>query len=94
MEIRSFSHKGLQRLYDEGQTKGVPAASAKKLRRMFAFLDSMTQENELRALPLWNAHELKGDRKGTWSFQVTANWRLTFSIENEGICHVDLEDYH
>ena len=94
MKIRSFSHKGLQRLYDEGQTKGVPAASAKELRRMLAFLESMTQENELRALPLWNAHELKGDRKGTWSLHVTANWRLTFSIENAEVCYVDLEDYH
>ena len=71
MLIRNFSHNGLQRLSDEGQTKGVPAACVKKLRRMFAFLDSMESENELRRLPLWSAHQLKGDRKGTWSFHVT-----------------------
>ena len=94
MLIRNFSHKGLRRLYDDDQTKGVPAASANKLRKMLFFLDGMKPEGELRDVPLWNAHELKGNRKGTWSLSVTANRRLTFSIQNDEICNLDLEDYH
>jgi len=96
MRIRSFTHKGLKRLYTDGSTKGVPADSTDKLRKMFAFLDDMAEPGELRALPSWKAHTLAGDRKGTWSLSVTANRRLTFgidSIERE-ICDVNLEDYH
>ncbi len=94
MRIRSFSHKGLRRLYEEGQNKGVPAASVTKLRHMFLFLDAMKNEVELRTIATWKAHQLIGARKGVWSLHVTANWRLTFTIENEEICRVDLEDYH
>ncbi len=46
-------------------------------------------------LPSWKAHQLTGDRKGTWSLQVTRNWRITFRIDQaEGeILDLDYEDY-
>ena len=65
-----------------------------KLRKMLAFLDAMANPEELRTLPLWKAHILTGDRKGTWSLHVTRNRRLTFRIEDEEIVELDLEDYH
>ncbi len=76
------------------QTKGVPAACVKKLRRMLALLDAMESENELRNLSLWKTHQLKGDRKGTWSFHVTGNWCLTFSVAEDDLRDVNFEDYH
>lgn len=65
-----------------------------KLRKMLAFLDAMQNPEELRALPLWKAHILTGDRKGTWSLHVTRNRRLTFRIEDDEIIDMNLEDYH
>ena len=96
MRIRNFAHKGLKRLYEEDSAKGVPPDTTDKLRKMLAFLDDMQHAEELRSLPAWKAHSLTGDRKGTWSLNVTRNRRLTFHIdgvENE-ICDLDLEDYH
>ena len=61
-----------------------------------SFLAEMASLEELRALPIWGAHELKGDRKGTWSLSVTRNWRITFRVDgrtNE-IADLDFEDYH
>jgi proteic killer suppression protein len=51
---------------------------------------------ELKALPVWRAHILTGDRKGTWSLSVTRNRRLTFRIDlaEREICDINLEDYH
>lgn len=51
---------------------------------------------ELRDVPSWEAHQLTGDRKGTWSLTVTRNWRITFRIDPaEGeILDLDFEDYH
>jgi proteic killer suppression protein len=55
----------------------------------------MGREEELKAVPSWKAHQLAGDRRGTWSLFVTWNWRLTFRIEQTEIEIVDLdfEDY-
>jgi proteic killer suppression protein len=95
VRIRSFSHKGLKRLYVEDDAKGVAPDTADKLRKMLAFLDDMQDPEELRALPVWKAHTLTGDRKGTWSLSVTGNRRLTFRMdEAREICDVNLEDYH
>jgi len=94
--IRNFAHRGLKRLYTGDSAAGVPADAADKLRKMLAYLDSMQAAEELRALTVWKAHTLSGDRKGTWSLSVTRNRRLTFRIDTAAheICDVNLEDYH
>lgn len=96
MQVRGFLHKGLRRLYEDDQTKGVPAASVDKLRKHLAFLQDIEDESELRDLAPWKAHQLTGDRKGVWSLFVTANYRMNFHVDAaEGeIYNVDLEDYH
>ena len=96
MRVQGFAHKGLKRLYEEDNAKGVPAQSADKLRKMLEFLEAMNDEHELDMLPTWKAHKLTGDRSGRWSLSVTGNLRLTFqidSVETE-ICDVNLENYH
>jgi len=96
VRIRSFAHKGLRRLYEEDNAKAVPPDLAHKLRKMLVYLEGMQNAEELRLLPVWKAHVLTGDRKGTWSLSVTRNRRLTFRVDaNEcEICDVNLEDYH
>jgi proteic killer suppression protein len=62
---------------------------------MLAYLDNMEDPEELRALRAWKAHSLSGDRKGTWSLHVIANYRLTFRNDAEReIRDLNLEDYH
>ena len=39
-------------------------------------------------------HPLKGDRKGTWSVTVQANWRITFRFEDGNAEVANYEDYH
>ncbi len=96
VRIRNFIHKGLRRLYDEDNSKGVSAHAADKIRKMLAFLDDMEGPEELHSLPGWRAHTLTGSRKGTWSLSVTRNLRLTFLIDkaDSEIYDVNLEDYH
>ncbi len=94
MRVRSIGHKGLRRLYEENSSKGLSADTVDKLRKMLTFLDAMENPEELRALPLWKAHVLTGDRKGTWSLHVTRNRRLTFRIEDDEIIDLNVEDYH
>ena len=96
MRIRNFVHRGLKRLYDDDNPKGLPAACVDKLRKMLGFMNAMEDAEELRAITTWKPHLLTGDRKGTWSLFVTRNWRLTFWIDasEKEICDVNFEDYH
>lgn len=51
------------------------------LRCLLSLLQDMEREEVLRTVPSWKAHQMTGDRKGTWNLFVTKNWRLTFRIE-------------
>ncbi|MGH7909507.1 MAG: type II toxin-antitoxin system RelE/ParE family toxin [Thermodesulfobacteriota bacterium] len=89
-------HKGLKRLYAQGDPKGVPVQAIKKLVNILSFLQDMETLDELTTLPMWKVHQMKGDRKGTWSLSATRNWRLTFRYypkENE-IYDMNFENYH
>ena len=96
MKIRNVIHKGLRRFIEDDDGSGLQPAVLPKIRRMISFLQDMGREDELRTVPTWKAHQLTGDRKGTWSLFVTKNWRVTFRIDSEEIDIIDLdyEDYH
>jgi proteic killer suppression protein len=96
VKIRSFAHKGLKKLYEEDDVRGINSATVDKVRKMLLFLDDMEDANEMRALPTWKAHTLTGNRRGTWSLSVTANLRMTFRVDSakDEIFDLNLEDYH
>jgi len=94
VKLRNFIHKAIRRLFEQDDAKGLPPDAVDKLRKMLAFLEAMGNESELRDIPVWKAHRLTGDRRGTWSLHVTRNWRLTFRIDGNEVVDVNFEDYH
>jgi len=80
----------------QNDVSGLPPSVVEKVRNILTFLQEMEDAQELRDVPSWNAHQLTGDRKGSWSLTVTRNWRITFrSDQTEGeILDLDYEDYH
>ncbi|HEY8009411.1 MAG TPA: type II toxin-antitoxin system RelE/ParE family toxin [Rudaea sp.] len=91
--ILTFRHKGLERFFRTGSTSGIQAKHAKKLRLILAQLDQAKMVEDMNT-PGLALHALKGDRKGTWSATVQANWRITFRFENGNTEVVNYEDYH
>lgn len=96
MKIRNVVHKGLRRFIEDDDTAGLQPAVVSKVRRIVSFLQDMENEDELRKVPNWKAHQLTGGRKGAWSLFVTKNWRITFRIDQSAIeiTDLDYEDYH
>jgi proteic killer suppression protein len=84
----------LKKLYLEDSAKGLAPGAVDKLRAMLTFVQDMQDPEQLRAFPLWKAHQLTGDRKGVWSLHVSRNWRLTFQIRDGEIVDINYEDYH
>jgi toxin HigB-1 len=91
--IKGFKHKGLKRLFENGDHRGVPAQLAEKLTRRLDAIDTADDVSDL-ILPGFNLHELKGARKGTWSITAAGNWRITFIFADGDASDIDFEDYH
>lgn len=91
--IKSFNHKGLEKFFKTGSTKGIQAIHANKISRILTVLNSMSELNDLNS-PAYRLHPLTGDLKGLWAVTVQANWRITFKFENENVYIVDYKDYH
>ena len=93
MAIKGFRHKGLERFFATGSTRGIQAAHAERLRLILGRLNAATDPRDM-ALPGLHLHGLKGARKGTWAVDVSRNWRVTFRFAGKDADDVDYEDYH
>ena len=94
MLIRSVRHKGLRRLIEDDDNRGIRRDLAGRVRNVLAVLISAADMAGVQGPPGWRVHQLTGDRAGTWSISVSGNWRVTFEISQGEITNLDLEDYH
>ena len=90
--IRSIRHKGLKRLHEDDDPRGVLAEHVMKLRDILARLDAAQTVADMD-LPGFRLHPLRGQMKGFWAVTVRANWRVTFRFD-DGAEDVDYVDYH
>ena len=91
--IRSIRHKGLKRLYETDDPRGVIGEHAEKLRDILARLDAAGDVSDLD-LPGFRLHPLRGEFKGFWAVTVRANWRVVFRFTDSEALDVDYVDYH
>ena len=91
--IRSFTHRGLKRLYERDDRGGIRPDLLETVERILTVLDSATTPKALD-LPRYRLHPLKGELKGLWSVTVRANWRIVFRFEGTPAFDVELIDYH
>jgi proteic killer suppression protein len=91
--IKSFKHKGLERFFETGSTRGIQTKHSTKLRMQLSALDT-AQAIEDVDVPGYRLHSLKGTRKGLWSITVNGNWRVTFEFTDGNAYIVNYEDYH
>lgn len=91
--IKTFRHKGLAQLFERGRSRAVADDLTRRLIRQLDFLNRAAAAQDMN-LPGYRLHELKGERRGTWSVTVSGNWRLTFTFRDGDAYDVNLEDYH
>jgi proteic killer suppression protein len=91
--ILSFKHRGLRRLYEDDDRRGLNAEHVAKITTILARLDVATQPEDMDVVGL-RFHALKGDLAGFWSVTVRANWRIIFRFEGVNATDVDYLDYH
>lgn len=88
-----LAHKGLRRLAEQDDARGLNAAHVPRIRRVLTDLHQAVSPLDLNR-PGYRLHQLKSDRRGQWSVRVSGNWRIIFRFENGEAVDVDLIDYH
>jgi len=91
--IHRLRHRGLKRLYENNDRRGVSADHVEKAARVLARLDVVTLPGQLR-LPGFGLHRLEGDLAGYWSVAVQGDWRIIFHFDAGNVTDVDLVEYH
>jgi addiction module HigA family antidote len=91
--IKSFRHRGLQRLHERGDRSRINPTLVDKVETALGLLD-VAETPEAVNLPGYRLHPLRGDLRGFWSIRVSGNWRLIFRFDDRDVCDVDLVDYH
>lgn len=91
--IGTIQHKGLRRLHEKNDRSGIRPDMVDKAQEILSALEAADSPEEMD-LPMFRFHPLIGDRPGTYSVTVKANWRVTFGFHNGAAYDVNLEDYH
>jgi toxin HigB-1 len=91
--ILSIRHKGLKRLYEDDDSRGVHGDHLDKLRDILARLDAAASPADMN-LPGFRLHPLKGEWRGFWAVTVHANWRVIFRFVGPHASDVNYLDYH
>jgi proteic killer suppression protein len=91
--IKSFGHKGLERYFMQGSTRGIQPKHAQKIGDILDMLNAAKIVQDMN-FPGAVLHPLKGRLKGNWSVRVSGNWRITFRFLDGDAYDVDYVDYH
>jgi proteic killer suppression protein len=94
MRIRSVRHRGLMRFIEDDDDRGIRRDLVLRVRNILAALIAAEDIRGVEGPPGWRIHQLTGNRAGTWSISASGNWRITFDLDGNEICDLDLEDYH
>jgi proteic killer suppression protein len=91
--LRKFVHDGLHEFWWNGSTQSIQKDLVKRVKVRLSVMNAATNLSQIRACG-WDLHQLKGDRKGTWSLSVNGSIRITFRWDNGDCVDVNLEQYH
>jgi proteic killer suppression protein len=91
--ILTFKHRGLRRLYEDDDRRGLNAEHIPKIVAILGLLDAARRPEDMDVATL-RLHSLKGGLANYWSVTVRANWRIIFRFEGENATDIDYLDYH
>ena len=91
--IRMFRHRGLKRLFRDGDACGVMADQQARVADVLAHRDMAVRMGDVH-LPGYRPHALKGVLREYWSITISGKWRIIFRFAHGDCFDVDLVDYH
>ncbi|MDR3554017.1 MAG: type II toxin-antitoxin system RelE/ParE family toxin [Syntrophobacteraceae bacterium] len=95
MSIRSFKHRGLNKLWKDNDQSEISAKDADKIRRILSVLNSARSKKEMN-YPGSGFHPIEPKEEHFFAMKVDKRFRITFKWdEKEGHAwEVNFENYH
>jgi proteic killer suppression protein len=90
--IRSFRHRGLERLFAANDRSRVRPDLVERVHRRLSILHEASRPEDLN-LPGFNFHRLRG-LPLRYTIHVNGPWCITFEWLDGDAWRVDLEQYH
>ena len=91
--IVNFRHKGLKKLYEQGDKSRIRGDMVDKATMYLSILDTAETLEELD-ITGFGFHKLVGNLKEFYSVKMSRNYRMIFRFEDGEALDVDLVDYH
>jgi proteic killer suppression protein len=92
--IKSFKDADLERFWDTGKSRRIPANLRAVAGRKLAWLNAAANLEYLRVPPGNHLEALAGDRKGQYGIRINDQFRLCFEWSGADAHHVEMVDYH
>ena len=92
--IKSFADKETEKLFTEQFSRHLPQNIQRAALIKLLVIDTAESLNELRTPPSNHLEQLQGDRQGQYSIRINAQYRICFTIGEEGFYDVEITDYH
>ena len=94
MAILGFADKETERVFNEQFSRKLPTNIQAIALRKLIYMDNAKSLNDLRVPPANRLELLSGNRKGQYSIRVNGQYRICFTVRDNGFDNVEITDYH
>lgn len=83
-----------ERIWNGKFSRSLPTDIQRTAKRKLVQINSATVIEDLRVPPGNRLERLSGDRDGSWSIRINAQWRICFEWNDGNAFRVGIVDYH
>lgn len=94
MAILSFADKETEKIYNRHFSRRLPTDIQRTALRKLIYMAGAQSVNDLRVPPSNHLEQLHGDRDGQYSIRINEQYRICFTVQEQGFADVEIIDYH
>lgn len=94
MAIVSFADKETEKIYSGHFSRRLPTDIQRTALRKLIYMAGAQSVNDLRIPPSNHLERLHGDRDGQYSIRINEQYRICFTVQEQGFADVEIIDYH
>lgn len=92
--IVDFADKETEKVFHQTFSKRLPTEIQRQALFKLMVIDSAESLSELRVPPSNHLEQLHGDREGQYSIRINRQYRICFTVCENGFNNVEIVDYH
>lgn len=91
---KSFGDAETEKIFNQRRSRKLPPEIQKRALVKLLFLVAATNEQDLRNPPSNHFEHLQGKLKNRCFIRINDQWRILFTLKNDGLYNVSIIDYH